>query len=90
MFSRMTDGSKLAITWLAAQLVRWEVPFIDCQVPSDHLASLGARAVPRRDFLRRLGPLVRAAGPPAPWTLDADLTGTVVAGAFSATRPDGR
>ncbi len=90
MFSRVTDGSKLAITWLAAQLARWQVPFIDCQVPSEHLASLGAREVPRRDFLRRLGPLVRAEGPPAPWTLDGDLTGAVVAGAFSPPRPDGR
>ena len=90
MFSRVTDGSKLAITWLAAQLARWEVPFIDCQVPSDHLASLGAREVPRRDFLHRLAPLVSAAPPPVPWTLDADLTGAVVAGAFSRPRPDGR
>ena len=90
MFSRATDGSKLAITWLAAQLARWEVPFIDCQVPSDHLASLGAQAVPRREFLRRLGPLVQGAGPPAPWRLDGDLTGAVVAGAFSGPRPDGR
>lgn len=90
MFSRVTDGSKLAITWLAAQLARWQVPFIDCQVPSEHLASLGAREVPRRDFLRQLAPLVMAAGPPAPWTLDGDLTGAVVAAAFSPPRPDGR
>ena len=66
------------------------MPFIDCQVPSDHLASLGAQAVPRREFLRRLGPLVQGAGPPAPWRLDGDLTGAVVAGAFSGPRPDGR
>lgn len=90
MFSRVPDGSKLAITWLAAQLARWQVPFIDCQVPSEHLASLGAQEVPRRDFLRRLGPLVSAEEPPAPWTLDGDLTGAVVAGAFSLPRPNGR
>ena len=90
MFSRVTDGSKLAITWLAAQLARWQVPFIDCQVPSEHLASLGAREVPRRDFLRRLGPLVSAADPRPSWTLDGDLTGAVVAGAISPPRPDGR
>ncbi len=83
MFSRRTDGSKLAITWLAAQLARWQVPFIDCQVPSPHLASLGATEVPRREFLRRLAPLVAEPGPPAPWRLDPDLTGTVVAAAFT-------
>ncbi|MEP7116595.1 MAG: leucyl/phenylalanyl-tRNA--protein transferase [Acidobacteriota bacterium] len=72
MFSRVTDGSKIAIVWLAAQLARWGVPFIDCQVRSDHLVSLGAVEVPRREFLRRLEPLV-AAAPPASWRLDDDL-----------------
>lgn len=82
MCSPRTDGSKVAIAWLAAQLARWQVPFIDCQVPSDHLASLGATPVPRRDFLTRLDALVREAAPPRPWRLDADLTGAAVAGRF--------
>ena len=89
MFSRVTDGSKVAITWLAAQLARWQVPFIDCQVPSDHLVSLGAVEVPRRDFLRRLAPLVSPGGPPVPWELDRDLTGAAVAGAFAQAQPAG-
>jgi len=90
MFSRVTDGSKIAIAWLAAQLARWQVPFIDCQVPSDHLASLGAREVPRRAFLHRLAPLVRGDGAAPAWRLDRDLTGAVVAGAFGGARPDGQ
>ncbi len=90
MFSRVTDGSKVAISWLAAQLARWQVPFIDCQVPSEHLASLGAREVSRRDFLRRLAPLVRDAGTPPSWHLDRDLSGAVVAAAFPDTWPDGQ
>ena len=90
MFSRATDGSKIAIAWLAAQLARWQVPFIDCQVPSDHLASLGGREVPRSAFLRRLPPLVGADGAVLPWQLDRDLTGAVVAGAFGGARPDGQ
>lgn len=89
MFSQATDGSKMAICWLAAQLARWRVPFIDCQVPSVHLASLGGREVTRREFLRRLAPLVAADGPPGPWRFDADLTGAAVAAAFPETRPDG-
>ncbi len=72
MFSRMTDGSKVAIVWLAAQLARWGVPFIDCQVRSDHLVRMGAVEVPRPVFLRRLAPLVAAPGP-ATWRLDDDL-----------------
>lgn len=88
MCSPRTDGSKLAIAWLAAQLARWGVPFIDCQVPSDHLASLGAVAVPRGAFLARLATLVDQAAPARPWLLDADLTGVAVAAAFR--RPGAR
>jgi leucyl/phenylalanyl-tRNA--protein transferase len=88
MFSRMTDGSKVAIAWLAAQLARWDVPFIDCQLPNDHLATLGAIAVSRREFVRRLAPLVAAPAPP--WRLDATLTGLAVAEAFrTPPRPIG-
>lgn len=72
MFSRVPDGSKIAIVWLAAQLARWGAPFIDCQVRSDHLVRMGAVEVPRREFLRQLPPLVAAPGPPA-WRLDDDL-----------------
>lgn len=80
MFSRIPDGSKIAITWLAAQLARWRVPFIDCQLPSEHLASLGAVPMPRPAFLRALAVLTEDA--PPPWTLDADLSGELVAAAF--------
>ena len=72
MFSRVTDGSKIAIVWLAAQLGHWGVPFIDCQVRSAHLVRIGAVEVPRRQFLRRLAPLVTVPGP-GPWRLDAGL-----------------
>jgi leucyl/phenylalanyl-tRNA--protein transferase len=88
MFSRTTDGSKVAITWLAAQLARWEVPFIDCQLPNDHLATLGAISVSRREFVRRLAVLVAAPAPP--WRLDPTLTGAAVAAAFRPRPgPDG-
>ena len=87
MFSRVTDGSKVAIAWLAAQLRHWQVPFIDCQVPSPHLARLGAVEVPRRDFLRRLAPLVQDDVPSPPWRLDAALTGAAVAATFTGPRP---
>jgi leucyl/phenylalanyl-tRNA--protein transferase len=72
MFSRAADGSKIAIVWLAAQLARWGVPFIDCQVRSDHLVRMGAVEVSRSDFLSRVRPLAAALGPPR-WQLDDDL-----------------
>ena len=71
MFSRRTDGSKIALACLAAQLGRWGFPWIDCQLETDHLLSLGAVAVPRRRFVAEVARLV---GEPAPsWRLDTDL-----------------
>lgn len=88
MFSAQTDGSKVAIAWLAAQLARWHVPFIDCQLPNDHLRSLGAVPWPRRDFLQAL--IALTAAPPLPWRLDLDLSGAVVADTFRlAPSPSG-
>jgi leucyl/phenylalanyl-tRNA--protein transferase len=71
MFSRRTDGSKIAMAHLAAQLDRWGLPWIDCQFETDHLLSLGAEAVPRHRFVAEVARLVLE---PAPvWVLDADL-----------------
>ena len=71
MFSRRTDASKIALAYLAAQLARWDLPWIDCQLETDHLLTLGATAVPRRVFVAEVARLVRE---PAPnWQLDPDL-----------------
>jgi len=47
MFSRMPDASKVALVRLARQLRQWGFGLIDCQMETAHLASLGARAMPR-------------------------------------------
>jgi leucyl/phenylalanyl-tRNA--protein transferase len=73
MFTRVTDASKMAIALLAAQLSRWQFPWIDCQMRTEHLASLGARDVPRRDFVRTVQTLVRRSPVPGPWRADEDL-----------------
>lgn len=73
MFSRATDASKLALYWLAQQLQRWDFEMIDCQVSSAHLLSLGARELPREQFLKTLAPAVQAEGRGAPWRFDADV-----------------
>ncbi|HQZ39347.1 MAG TPA: leucyl/phenylalanyl-tRNA--protein transferase [Vicinamibacterales bacterium] len=72
MFSRRTDGSKIALAHLAAQLHAWGMPLIDCQMDTEHLRSLGARRLARHDFARRVDALVRQPGP-AHWRLDAGL-----------------
>jgi leucyl/phenylalanyl-tRNA--protein transferase len=73
MFSRESDASKVALVTLTRQLERWGFDMIDCQMSTDHLASLGAREVPRAEFLRRLRELTRQPPVAGPWVLDPDL-----------------
>lgn len=76
MFSRADDASKVALVMLARFLATRGVPAIDCQVPNPHLTSLGARAVPRTEFLRLLA--ARPDPAPGPWTLASDATAELV------------
>jgi leucyl/phenylalanyl-tRNA--protein transferase len=57
MVSRVRDGSKIALAALVALLRREQVPVIDCQQKTGHLASLGARTVPRAGFCERVAQL---------------------------------
>ena len=77
MFSRVTDASKVALVALARQLDRWGFPCVDCQMSTGHLSSLGAREIPRAEFLRQVRRLVQEAPVPSPWRFDADLLGTM-------------
>ncbi len=54
MFSRKTNASKIALVYLAEQLKQWNFEFIDCQMWSPHLASLGATTITRKVFLEKL------------------------------------
>lgn len=63
MFARATDASKVALAHLAAFLKANGCPLIDCQQNTRHLASLGAREIPRREFSARLVELVHQPGP---------------------------
>jgi leucyl/phenylalanyl-tRNA--protein transferase len=67
MFAREADASKVALAHLVAHLARQGVPLIDCQQETAHLASLGARAIPRAQFAVRLRELIHSDAPPAGW-----------------------
>ena len=54
MFSLVNDASKSAYAMLVKHLKFWGYDFIDCQVPTEHLKSLGAKEVTREYFLSRL------------------------------------
>lgn len=70
MFARVTDASKVAFVTLVRQLQLWGFRLIDCQMPTAHLASLGAREIPRREFLAEVERAVLKPAIPSPWTLE--------------------
>lgn len=70
MFSRVSDASKVALVHLVRQLGRWDFQLIDCQVTTHHLLSLGAREIPRSDFLTLTRLAVAQPGTPGPWQAD--------------------
>jgi leucyl/phenylalanyl-tRNA--protein transferase len=73
MFSRATDASKIAFVHLVRQLERWGFGMIDCQMKTAHLASLGAREIPRGEFVQRLGLLIELPNEYGRWQFDHDL-----------------
>ena len=54
MFARTSDASKIALAALVAFCRYQGITRIDCQQNTSHLASLGAREIPRVDFLRHV------------------------------------
>src|SRR5690606_32318331 len=54
MFARSPDSSKIALAYLVRFLERRGITHLDCQQCTAHLASLGAGALPRPEFLALL------------------------------------
>lgn len=71
MFSRQSDASKVATAHLARHLAAKGFGMIDCQMNTPHLASLGAREIPRSEFLDALRALTAAPAAPGRWPADA-------------------
>jgi leucyl/phenylalanyl-tRNA--protein transferase len=60
MFHRATDASKTALVALVEWLNETGAELLDVQWVTDHLATLGAIALPRPEYLTRLRAAVRA------------------------------
>lgn len=58
MFARETDASKVALVALVDKLKFDGFELIDCQQETRHLASFGARPIPRADFVQRIKELI--------------------------------
>jgi len=67
MFARETDASKVALANLVAILRLRNMPMIDCQQETAHLATFGARPIPRRMFAERLAALIHSEEVSGPW-----------------------
>lgn len=50
MFTEIDDGSKIALAALVAFCRQHDIPLVDCQQVTKHLASLGAAPIPRAHF----------------------------------------
>ena len=73
MFSCRTNASKIAFAHLCRRLTQHSFGIIDCQMETTHLASLGARTVPRREFITALGHLVSQGESAGKWPVDEVL-----------------
>jgi leucyl/phenylalanyl-tRNA--protein transferase len=73
MFTHVSDASKVALVVLARQLQHWDFGVIDCQMNTAHLASFGAREIPRAEFTRSLRELVHYCPVPVPWRLESTI-----------------
>jgi leucyl/phenylalanyl-tRNA---protein transferase len=63
MFSRQADASKIALAALVAFCREHEIPMIDCQQDTAHLASMGAELIERRRFSQHLRIAVNQTSP---------------------------
>ena len=68
MFALMPDASKVALKFLIDTLIDNGYDFIDCQVETPHLVSLGARLIDRDSFLDQLEESIQRPGKMGSWS----------------------
>lgn len=83
MFSRRSNGSKVALLALCRHLRAHGCPMIDCQMDTPHLRSLGAGLQPRERFILASRQL---AAQPVPESLWVNRTLVAAAGLVDASR----
>ena len=72
MFARVPNASKVAFATLLANLARWGIPLVDCQVHTEHLERFGAREWPRERYLQALNAALEQPTREGPWTFELD------------------
>jgi|TARA_B110000483_G_scaffold217511_1_gene269970 leucyl/phenylalanyl-tRNA--protein transferase len=73
MFSKTSNASKAGFVYLVKQLGIWGFELVDCQVSSEHLASLGAVEISRKEFCTYLTRCIDANTTCQQWQFQSDL-----------------
>jgi leucyl/phenylalanyl-tRNA--protein transferase len=74
MFHQVADASKIALVHLVRHLQKKGFGMMDCQMWTEHLASLGGREIPRIEFSRKLTELINSPVSPGKWANTSDTT----------------
>lgn len=72
MFAAESEASKVALYYLCQWMIANGLELVDCQMPNDHLFSLGAQMLSRDEFYPMLEACVQKATIPGPWSADMD------------------
>jgi leucyl/phenylalanyl-tRNA--protein transferase len=86
MFHRRTDASKVALVHLVARLRAGGFQLLDTQFVTDHLATLGAIAIPKHAYHRRLAEAVAEKADFWVWSKSERIQGST---ALAALATDG-
>ncbi len=79
MFSKETDTSKIALFYLCEFLKINDCPWIDCQVESAHLKTLGATTMLRSSFIKQLNKFaLEQPNKNLPWNNFASFSSSII------------
>lgn len=73
MFSKSSNASKVGFVYLVKQLANWGFKLVDCQVSSEHLESLGAIEISRKEFGIDLERYIDSNTSCQQWSFQSDL-----------------
>jgi leucyl/phenylalanyl-tRNA--protein transferase len=69
MFHTMTDASKVALYYLVEKAKEFGFIFIDSQVETTHMVSMGAELIPRKNYLKLLNEAINFPSQKGKWRL---------------------
>lgn len=79
MFSVVSNASKVALVYLVRHLEAWSYRLLDCQIDSAHLRRLGARTMPRAEFVAFLQQQCEQPHRVGRWAVDSRICARIVA-----------